>query len=467
MVLAACSVSVSASLFAQVDPVKPRAVATPEFSPPNLVLILTDDQGWADVGFNGCQDIPTPNIDRIANEGVRCAEGYVSYSVCGPSRAGLLTGRYQDRFGFCRNPSINPEDKAGIPLTEETIADILGRAGYQNGIMGKWHMGTHPTLHPLERGFHEFYGFLSGGHRYFPEELTLQDLSEVDQKWGWYQTKLLRNHERVETDEYLTDELSNEAVSFIDRHHDRPFFLYLAYNAPHTPLQATDKYLDRFPNIEDPKRKTYAAMVSAVDDGVGHVLAKLDEKGLAEQTLVFYLSDNGGATNNASLNQPLRGHKGSFYEGGMRVPYAVRWPGQIPGGMTYQQPVSSLDILATIAELAGVQVSDDRPLDGVNLIPFFKGEKTGAPHRELFWRSADKGVLSIRRSDEKLILNSDASVEHFNLRADLSEKTNLAESEMSQAAKELETTARSWGAEMKAPAFPGLGNWDPSKPAKK
>jgi len=204
---------------------------------PNLIIILTDDQGYADVGFNGCQDIPTPHIDRIAHEGVRFTNGYVTYPVCSPSRAGMITGRYQGRFGYRRNPTLNPFDEsAGLPLEEENFAEILKKVDYHTGYVGKWHLGTHPKFRPNVRGFDEFYGFVAGGHRYFPEDLVYQTIEDVDRRGGWNNTKLLRNEERVETDEYLTDELSNEAVDFIVKNHEKPFFLFLSYNAPHTPM---------------------------------------------------------------------------------------------------------------------------------------------------------------------------------------------------------------------------------------
>ena len=239
-------------------------------SKPNIIIILTDDQGYGDVGFNGCKDIPTPNIDRIATNGVKFTNGYVTYAVCGPSRAGLITGRYQDRFGFCRNPLFAPKDvNMGLPLTEQTIAEELKGADYQTMAIGKWHLGAHEQLRPLNRGFDEFFGFLTGGHNYFPEDLVFNDLSELNGQWDPYRTKLLRNNSRIDEKEYLTDALSREAVSFVEKNKSNPFFLYLAFNAPHTPLQATDKYLERFNHIKDKNRKTYAAMVSAVDDGVG------------------------------------------------------------------------------------------------------------------------------------------------------------------------------------------------------
>ena len=254
---------------------------------PNLIIILTDDQGYKDVGFNGSHDIKTPNIDIIAKEGTRFTNAYVSYPVCGPSRAGLLTGRYQDRFGFTSNPTMDPTiAQNGIPTTEKNIAEVLKPAGYTSGIIGKWHMGTHPELRPNKRGFDYFYGFLSGGHQYFPEDLTLNDLDDVKYKYDWYRTRLLRNEQRIDTSEYLTDELSHEAVEFIKRESDKPFFLYVAYNAPHTPLQASKKYLDRYQHIKDKKRRTYAAMVSYLDEQVGELVEKLKAAGIYENTLI-------------------------------------------------------------------------------------------------------------------------------------------------------------------------------------
>ncbi|MEL7118135.1 MAG: sulfatase-like hydrolase/transferase [Bacteroidota bacterium] len=376
---------------------------------PNIVIVMVDDMGWADVGFNGCKDIPTPNIDQIANKGVRFPEGYVTFPVCGPSRAGFLTGRYQDRFGFTSNPSIDPKNPiAGLPVEEETIAQVLKKANYQSAIIGKWHMGTHPNFHPLERGFDYFFGFLSGGHRYFPDQLDIKDLSEVTQKWQWYRTQIIENRKPVETQEYLTDELSNAAVKFIKNQADanQHFMLFLSYNAPHTPMQATEKYLSRFPNIEDKKRKTYAAMVSAVDDGVGQVLNTLKNVDILDNTLIVFLSDNGGAKNNASDNGPLRGRKGDLFEGGVRVPFAMRWDGVIPTGKTYEKPVSSLDIMATVVEVNKIQVDKERPLDGVNLIPYLTGNKEGMPHNYLFWRKWEKNAMAIRHNYYKMVANS-------------------------------------------------------------
>jgi len=430
---------------------------------PNLVLIVTDDQGYWDVGFNGCTDIPTPNIDRIAHEGARFAHGYVSYPVCGPSRAGFMTGRYQGRFGFRNNPTLNPSDPmAGLPVEEDNIAEVLDRVGYHSGIIGKWHLGTHPKFRPNVQGFDEFYGFVAGGHRYFPEDLIYEDIESVDRKGGWYNTKLRRNDVAVETDEYLTDELSHEAVDFIARNHADPFFLYVAYNAPHTPMQASQKYLDRFDHIKDPLRKTYAAMVSAVDDGVGRILAELSRHNLDENTLVVFISDNGGAGNNGSINTPLRGTKGTLYEGGMHVPFALRWTGHVPAGLVYQHPVSSLDILGTMAGVTGVEIAAERPLDGVNLIPYLTGERDEAPHEYLFWEMIRSGDAAVRHGDDKLkVAYKTDTTELFDLGEDLGETTDLATAERRKAER-LRKELRQWTQQLKPQQFDGLGTWDPA-----
>jgi arylsulfatase A-like enzyme len=421
---------------------------------PNIIIILTDDQGYADVGFNGSTEIPTPGIDRIAQNGVVFSSGYVSYAVCGPSRAGLLTGRYQDKFGFSKNPLLAPKDRnMGLPLSEETMADLLKKSGYTTGALGKWHMGVHPDLRPLKRGFDEFYGFLSGGHRYFPEDWVLKDLDEVQSQYDGYKTKLLRNTERIEETEYLTDALSREARNFVRSHKDEPFFLYLAYNAPHGPLQATEKYLERFPGIEDKKRRTYAAMVSAVDDGVGALLDVLEELEIEENTLVFFLSDNGGPTKaNASDNSPLRGFKGDFFEGGIRVPFAFQWKGVVPEGVTYDHPIISLDIFATAAHVSGA--TPKSKLDGVNLLPFLVGENEGIPHDHLFWRNHRSQRLAMRTPESKLIIEPETDY-LFDIQNDISESNNLFEKQP-QRAEALQAPLSDWQKTLKEPLFMGL-----------
>ena len=432
---------------------------------PNLIVIMTDDMGYADVGFNGCKDIPTPNIDSIAYNGAHIVNGYVSFPVCGPSRAGFITGRYQDRFGFTTNPTIDPtNDIAGLPLDEKTIAEVLHKEGYKSAIVGKWHLGTHPNFHPLKRGFDYFYGFLSGGHNYFMNQLTIENLENVKSKWAWYKTKLRENHKTLEFEDYktdyLTDELSEAGLRFINKQaeNNQSFFLFLAYNAPHTPMHATEKYLSRFPDIEDKKRKTYAAMVSAVDDGVGNVLRTLKNNGIEENTLIVFLSDNGGAHNNASQNTPLRGTKGSVYEGGLRVPFAMQWKGVIPANTSYEESVSSLDIMASIVDILDIKTNPKKPLDGVNIIPYLTGKKKGAPHEYLFWRKWEQNAMAAINADYKLLkVKKNAETEFYNLKKDVSEKENIKGSN-SKKVQEIQKEWDKWNVQLKDRVFPTLGN---------
>lgn len=438
--LIAIAILFSVSLFAQ------------EKDAPNIIIILTDDQGYKDVGFNGSTDIPTPNIDRIAKNGVVFTNGYVSYAVCGPSRAGLLTGRYQDRFGFGRNPLLAPNDIAqGVPVEEEMLSEALDKVGYNTLAIGKWHLGAHREQRPLKQGFDEHFGFLSGGHRYFPEEWTLNDISEIRSQGDGYRTKLLHNGKRIEEKEYLTDALSREAVNFINKDRKEPFFIYLAYNAPHAPLQATQKYLDRFAHIKDKKRKTYAAMVSAVDEGVGAVLNALEEKGISDNTIVYFLSDNGGPIKNGSNNDPLRGKKGNVYDGGIRVPFAMQWPKKIKAGQTYDKPVISLDIFATAAEYAGFTPKNE--LDGVNIVPYLNGKSKETPHKYLFWRKYDQERLAVRHGDYKLVKEEGGKTELFNVTEDMSENNAISDQ---TTFSDLDAHYKGWEKEMKDPIFLGL-----------
>lgn len=427
--------------------------------PPNVIIILADDMGYADVGFNGCTDIPTPNIDKIAAEGVKFTNGYVSYAVCGPSRAGLITGRYQDRFGFGRNPLFAPNDaNMGLSLSEETLADALKHAGYKSVALGKWHLGAHESQRPLKRGFDDFFGFLSGGHQYFPDSLTLNDEFEVKKQFDAYRTKLLRNNTRVEEKEYLTDAFSREAVNYIEKYKDKPFFMYLAYNAPHAPLQATQKYLSRFETIKNRKRKTYAAMVSAVDDGVGHILDKLEELQLTENTIIFFLSDNGGPEqHNGSDNGVLRGGKGDVYEGGIHVPFAMKWPKKIAAGQVYTVPIISLDIFATAVSQGQKPIKTKHQLDGVNLIPYLSGELIGSPHQFLFWRKFDAHEYAVRNAlGEKVVAIKD-SIKLFNLNKNISEDDALIEKDPSTT-NNLTNHYSNWNAQMVDPIFLGLNS---------
>lgn len=422
---------------------------------PNLIVIMTDDQGYADVGFHGCTDIPTPHMDRIAENGVVCSSGYVTYSVCGPSRAGFMTGRYQQRFGFHRNPPYRIDDPTvGLPLSETTIAEALSPFGYRSAIIGKWHLGVHEDLHPLSRGFDEFFGFLGGGKRYFQEELTIPNCAGARNVNEAYRTWVLRDRDPVKISKYLTDELSDEAVDFIERNHEYPFFLFLSYNAPHAPLQATEEYLARVPDIEEEPRRTYGAMIVAVDDGVGKVLDKLEELNLTENTIVFFLSDNGGADQNGAINEPLRGSKSDVWEGGYRVPFAVQWPGVLPSGVVYDEPVTALDIFGTIADLVGYEADPERPLDGVNLVPYLTGEKEGLPHEIVYLWKYDQDWWGLRQGDYKLVITSRPDRRHrmYNIREDVSESNNLAR-DQPERYKQLDEIRLRWRESMPGPAF--------------
>ncbi len=428
-----------------------------DFKKPNVIIILTDDQGYADVGFNGCTEIPTPNIDAIARRGVRFTNGYVSFSVCSPSRAGLLTGRYQSRFGYDRNPLyVADDEKMGLPLKEQTLANMLEPANYKSMIIGKWHLGAHPSLHPLKRGFTDFYGFLGGGHRYMPGEWTIQNGAEAGDEGESYRTKLVRNYTVVEEKEYLTDALSREAESFIGKNKQQPFLLYLAYNAPHNPLQATQKYLDRFAHINDPKRKTYAAMVSAVDDGVGRVMNALYRNGLEKNTMVFFLSDNGGPEeDNGSDNGVLRGGKGSLFEGGIRVPFAMQWIGHVPENTVYTKPVISLDIFATaIANIDGAAKPANK-IDGVNLLPYLNQTISSAPHDWLFWRHFDKNTFAVVSAGNKKLLKQKEASLLYDLQKDIGESKPLGDAEK-DLPDSMNKKSMQWSSELQPPAFWGL-----------
>lgn len=413
---------------------------------PNLVIVLGDDLGYADVGFHGCQDIPTPHLDALAREGVRCTQGYVSHPFCSPTRAGLMTARYQQRFGHENNPKYDPNDLvAGLPVSEVTVADVLGQLGYVTGAVGKWHLGAAPQFHPLRRGFREYFGLIGGGHDYFavgPEGETRE-----------YYIPLQRNTTPERFDGYLTDVLTTEAVAFIRRHHQSPFFLYLAYNAPHTPLQAPESWLQRFSQIEDPKRRAYAAMVAALDEGVGKVCAALKELELDDKTLVFFLSDNGGPVDVTHCsNAPLRGAKGSVFEGGIRVPFVARWKGVLPGGTTYDEPVISLDIPVTMVAAAGGTFPAKCEVDGVNILPYLRGEQQGSPHTSLFWRTGGGTSWAVRSGKWKLVKAGQQEEQLFDLASDISE-TRDVKSEHREVCEELHRQYEDWNKKNIAPLF--------------
>jgi arylsulfatase A-like enzyme len=427
---------------------------------PNIIVLFADDLGYGELSCQGNPEIPTPHIDLIASNGVRFTDGYVAGPNCSPSRAGLLTGRIPTRFGYEFNPTgaLNEQPGFGLPAREVTIAETLQNAGYTTGLVGKWHQGGTADYHPYRHGFDEFFGFLHEGHYFVPPPykgvttmLRRKSLPHghagrwVGKKGLIYTDHMGGNEPDYDADnpitrggqpvvetEYLTDALTREAVDFIDRHDDKPFFLYLAYNAVHSPLQGADAYMKKFSHIEDIHRRIFAAMLANMDDSVGAVMAQLRKSGLEENTIVFFLSDNGGPTRElTSSNLPLRGSKGQMYEGALRVPFMMQWKGKIPAGQTYEKPVSSFDIYATAAANSEGVIAP-KLVEGVDLVPYVTGKKTGTPHETLFWRQG--GRSGLRHGDWKLVRMGgrkgpgNAKWELYDLSKDLSEETNLAKS---------------------------------------
>lgn len=412
---------------------------------------VADDLGYADVGFQGAKDIPTPHLDALARSGVQCTAGSVSHPFCSPTRAGLLTGRYQQRFGHENNPLYDPADeRLGLPLTETILPQALASAGYLTGIVGKWHLGAAPQFHPLKRGFQEQFGFIGGGHDYFEAQMELPARE--------YLVPVEANGRPVEMKgKYLTDELTRAACEFVDRR-PGPFFLYLAYNAPHTPQHVTDRYLERVKHIASEKRRKHAAMVCSVDDGVGAVMAKLEERGLERETLVVFINDNGGPTGVTEAdNTPLRGVKGQVYEGGIRVPFVLRWSGRLKLGR-FDAPVSALDLFPTACAAAGVMPKPaGGKLDGVNLLPFLEGKQKGSPHERLFWRTGGGVLYAVREGNWKLVVR-EGKAELYDLAADAGEQRDLAAGQPEVVAR-LDAARREWDRELIAP------RWENPRPA--
>ena len=446
---------------------------------PNVIFIVADDLGYGEAGCYGGKEIPTPNIDRLAAGGVRFTNGYVTAPFCAASRAALMTGRWQTRFGFEFNPigAKNAAPGIGLPVDERTIADRLRDAGYATALVGKWHLGGTAPFHPQRRGFDELFGFLHEGHFYVPQpwpgvttwlrRKTLPDGSQgrwisPDGRTVWsthmgqneheYDTDnpILRSSQPVDEKANLTDAFTREACDFIARHRVQPFFLYLAYNAVHSPMQGADRYMEKFAHIADIQRRIFAAMLAHLDDGVGRVLDQLHTSGIEENTLVVFLSDNGRPTKElTSSNAPLRGGKGELWEGGIRVPFIVSWKGRIAPRML-DVPVVSMDATATALALAKITPTKSAAaLDGVNLLPLLTGESAAVPHADLFWRVGKKNAL--RHGDWKLI--RDGGVwQLFNLTADIAETTDLAANEPARVA-ELAKQWEAWNAQQIDPLW--------------
>ncbi|MGB0581101.1 MAG: sulfatase-like hydrolase/transferase [Limisphaerales bacterium] len=414
------------------------AMVSTEAKPPNILFILADDMGYGDTGFMGSKHLKTPHLDALARSGVICSQGYVCSPVCSPSRAGLITGRDPRRFGYEENMNkaapfydTRPE-LLGLAPGEHTLGDHLRAAGYATALIGKWHLGTTEDFHPLERGFDYFCGMLTGGHSYFPDAKK---------------NKLERNREPLSkfSNPYLTDFFTDEAMSWLDRQESKPWFLFASYNAPHGPMQATEADLELFGHISDKRRRTYAAMMFALDRGVGRLRDWLKKNGQLENTLIVFFSDNGGATNNGSWNGKLSGAKGNLREGGVRVPMFWSWPGTLPSGKPYDSPASSLDLLPTFLAAAGAKplpLRDPMPhedkrnfnrgvqrfgaYDGINLLPHLKGDLP-PKERTLFWRL--QGQAAVLDGDDKLIRLSHRPPQLFRPKTDLGETTDLSPSE--------------------------------------
>lgn len=454
-----------------------RLATAAEAARPNVVLIVADDLGYGELGCYGGKEIPTPHLDALAAGGVRFTSGYVTAPFCAASRAALLTGRYQTRFGFEFNPigAKNFVPGIGLPTNQRTLADRLRDAGYTTAIVGKWHQGGTAEFHPQRRGFDEFFGFLGEGHYYVPppwngvttwlRRRTLPDGGEgrwtsPDGRTVWSthlrsnepeydaNNPLLRSSQPVDERANLTDAFTREACDFITRHREQPFFLYLAYNAVHSPMQGADDYMQKFAAIEDVQRRIFAAMLAQLDDSVGQVLDALRAGGVEQNTLVIFISDNGGPTKElTSSNAPLRGGKGELWEGGIRVPLIVSWPAHAAAGRTVDVPTSSMDATATALEVAGA--IGNSPLDGVSLLPLITGKSEAAPHEALFWRVGKQNAL--RRGDWKLVRDG-GPWKLFNLADDIGEIVDLA-TKQPKRVQELDGLWARWNAEQVEPLW--------------
>lgn len=411
-------------------------------SRPNFLIFLCDDVGYGEFGFQGAKDVPTPHIDSIAANGVRFTQGYVSGPYCSPTRAGLMTGRYQTRFGHEFNSAAN---KGGLSLKETTIAERLRAADYSTAAVGKWHLGDTAENRPMKRGFDEFFGTLANTPFYHPTNFVDSRLSPD-----------VRAVEDASF--YTTEQYAQRCVDWLGTRQGKPWFLYVPFNAQHAPLQAPAKYVERFKHLENEKRRTFAAMMSAMDDAVGQVLATVRDLGQEQNTLIFFLSDNGGPTaSTTSNNGPLRGFKATTWEGGVRVPFCVQWKGTYPSGKTYDQPIIQLDILPTCLAAAGVAIDPLWKLDGVNLTPYLTGRNSAPPHETLYWRFGEQ--FAIRHGHMKLVQgNGGGPVPGlYDLVADIGESQDLA-SERPEKVAELKALWDKWNAEQAPPVAPKNDN---------
>ncbi|KXX66594.1 sulfatase-like hydrolase/transferase [Flammeovirga sp. SJP92] len=415
---------------------------------PNIILFFTDDGGYADFGFQGSKEIKTPQLDKLANSGLVFSQGYVTASVCGPSRAGLITGQYQQKFGYEENnvPGYMSQSSKlldvdmGLPTDIKTMGDYMKELGYATAFYGKWHLGDADKFHPTKRGFDEFYGFRGGDRSYFAYEKFPHPDKRMERN--------LNNFE--EPNKYATDVFAEETIKFIEKHKDEPFFIFLSYNAVHTPIETTEEDLALFPELEG-RRKELAAMTWAMDRASGNVLQKLEELGLDDNTLIVFTNDNGGPSDkNGSINLPLAGTKSNHLEGGIRVPFTMTWKGHISKKSRFDFPVSTFDLLPTFYAAGGGDVKDLKDVDGVDLMPYIKGDKKGRPHENLFWKKETRAA--VRSGDWKLIRYSDRPAELYNIVKDESELNNLAYEETDKV-KELFKLLYDWELTLERPLW--------------
>ncbi|TDF34453.1 sulfatase [Alteromonadaceae bacterium M269] len=403
---------------------------------PNILLVVTDDHGYSDVGFSqgASPDIKTPSLDSLAQDGITFDSAYVAHPFCGPSRAALMTGRYPHKIGSQFNLPVNGST-VGIPTEQVFISKALKQGGYFTGAIGKWHLGEEAQYHPNARGFDEFYGFLGGGHKYFPEEFDEQYKRAKSlgvKRFNDYITPLQHNGKDVRETEYVTDALSREAVNFINKaanNEEQPFFLYLAYNAPHVPLEAKAEDLAKFSHIKDKDRRTYAAMVYAVDRGIKSIVDSLKATEQYDNTMIVFLSDNGGNRKWGAVNDPLKEGKGSAHEGGHRVPMMVHWPDEISDGTRYSHPVSALDFYPTFLALAGIDLPIESHLDGKNIWPSVTAGESARQGESLFVLRHRRAAhdVSVRRDQWKAVRTKKTGKwQLFDVESDISETKDLA-----------------------------------------
>ncbi len=413
---------------------------------PNVLVILIDDAGYMDFGFMGCKDIPTPNIDRLAAMGTVFTDAHVTASVCSPSRAGIMTGRYQQRMGFEANGTGNTKiGDIGISDESITMADVFKKSGYQTYAVGKWHLGSSHSDHPNKRGFDDFYGFIGGSRSYFETEKSFNNGSD--------ENKIQFNGSYEKFDGYLTDVFGDKAIDFINKS-DKPFFMYLAFNAVHTPMEAKEVDLKKF---EGHPRQKLAAMTWCLDQNIGKILANLQSKKELDNTLIYFLSDNGGAHENQSSMGAFKGWKGNEFEGGHRVPFVISWPqGGVPKNKTYSNMVSSLDIFTTSLAAANIK-SKSLKLDGSNLIPYIKGQKKNKnPHDFLYWRKLNKSA--VRMNNYKLVSLPNFGEGLYDLQSDIGENNNLIHTQQGKKIlKKISKEYNVWTKKMSAPL------WDEDK----